>query len=107
MDATKSCSTNGVPDKRLSFADIVSKDSSSLNNVNTGSLSRYGDVICIKIDEQAYQCRVSICQNSLIGRLTQLKGEKPWKYDDLRIKLQRQTKRFNECYYYSTTCKTQ
>ena len=84
-------SSSSLPaDSRVSYAKILGGEPTpKVNpNENSGSLSRHGDVICIKIDEDAYQRRVSFCQNSLISRLSLIKGDKPWKYEDLRKKLQ-------------------
>ena len=50
----------------------------------------------MKIDESVYQ---KICfdeRNSLIGRVTLLRGESSWKYDDLKNRLQDIWKTFGQ-----------
>ena len=72
-----------TPPKRLSYTNVVSKEATQDSLVSSGQLSRHGDVICIKIDEAAYQRRINLCHNSLIGRITVLKGDKPWTFDGI------------------------
>ena len=54
-------------------------NSSAESQLNSGSLYKYGDIICIKIDEVDYQKKVIF---------TLLRGDNPWKFDDLYNRLQ-------------------
>ena len=55
---------------------------------NNSSLSKKGDIMCVKIDESIYQQRVAMCKDSMIGRLILSKGDQPWKIVDLKKRLQ-------------------
>ena len=46
-----------------------------------------GAFIFIKINEQDYQRRILLCQNSLIGRPVLVYGENPWKFSYLKARL--------------------
>lgn len=47
-----------------------------------------GDYYSIIITESLYQEQIKTCEASLIGRLVLAKGDKPWRFDDLKLKLQ-------------------
>ena len=42
----------------------------------------------MRIDEDIYKLRIALYQASLIGRVTQNKGDSPWKLVDLKVRLQ-------------------
>ncbi|KAF3445855.1 hypothetical protein FNV43_RR11032 [Rhamnella rubrinervis] len=55
---------------------------------NSNMPTRKGNFISVRVNEVAYKERINLCQFSLIARVVLSKGEKPWKYDDLYLKLQ-------------------
>ena len=72
---------------RPSYANVAARSPQS-DVENSGSCHRLGDVICVKIDESIYQKRVQLCRESIIGRLTLIKGDKPWRFEELEKRLQ-------------------
>ena len=70
-----------------SYTTIVSSKPKTLpDNYSSGMIYHHDDVVCMRIDEAAYLKRGELCKNSLIGRVTLLKGESPWKYVDMKKK---------------------
>ncbi|KAF3433647.1 hypothetical protein FNV43_RR24750 [Rhamnella rubrinervis] len=49
---------------------------------------RKDNLVSVRVNDAAYQERVALCQFSLIAHIVLLKGEKPWKLDDMYTKLQ-------------------
>ena len=73
-----------------SFAEIVKNNQETTlpGSQDKSLLSKKGEMICIKIDEDLYQQRLALCKPSMIGRIIQSRGETPWKINDLRMKLE-------------------
>lgn len=46
-----------------------------------------GDIYSVTIDEALYQKGLSLCEDSLIGRLVLSKGDKSWRIEDLKTRL--------------------
>ena len=69
-----------------SYASLLSRETID-TSINTGSLYHHGAVVCVKIDESVYKKHVQLCQESLIGRVILIKGEKLWKFEDLYKRL--------------------
>ncbi|KAF3454128.1 hypothetical protein FNV43_RR04575 [Rhamnella rubrinervis] len=99
--------------KQPSFADVVNGTSSETNNkkdskqfsfaavLNGSLLSRdqsdstsqtvitcKGNIIFVRVNDNAYQERIALCQFSLIAQIILSKGDKLWKFEELRLKLQ-------------------
>ncbi|KAF3449842.1 hypothetical protein FNV43_RR05921 [Rhamnella rubrinervis] len=47
-----------------------------------------GNFVSIRVNDNAYKERISLCQFSLIARVVLTKGDKSWKHDELYLKLQ-------------------
>ena len=67
------------PLKKPSFAEVVSKSTSSVLSVSFAQPIKEGVYVSIQINEKIYSERVSMCQRALIGRTILSKGEKLWK----------------------------
>ena len=55
---------------------------------NGRDISPEKDVICINIDQEIYYQHLTLCKTPFIGRLLQLKGDKPWKFMNLKALIQ-------------------
>ncbi|KAK2638106.1 hypothetical protein Ddye_025901 [Dipteronia dyeriana] len=55
----------------------------------TSTPLKSGGFVSIQIDPVAYQSRLELCKNSLIGRVALSSGERHWKLVDLKTKLAR------------------
>ena len=49
--------------------------------------SKKGGYVSIRVDPIAYQARLELCRNALIGRVVISSGERPWKLVDLKARL--------------------
>ena len=49
--------------------------------------SKKGGYVSVRVDPIAYQARLELCKNALIGRVVLSSGERPWKLVDLKVRL--------------------
>ncbi|KAK0578192.1 hypothetical protein LWI29_006536 [Acer saccharum] len=49
--------------------------------------SKKGGYVYVRVDPIAYQARLELCRNALIGRVVLSSGERPWKLVDLKVRL--------------------
>ena len=49
--------------------------------------SKKGGYVSVRVDPIAYQARLELCRNALIGRVVLSSGERPWKLMDLKARL--------------------
>ena len=57
-------------------------------NMAPKKLVKKGSIISIRINGEAYQKMIQLCQYALNGRLVLIKGDKPWKFSGLKDILQ-------------------
>ncbi|KAF3455104.1 hypothetical protein FNV43_RR05552 [Rhamnella rubrinervis] len=60
----------------------------TIPTTNQNAPTRKGNFVLIKVNDNAYKERISLCQFSLIARVVLTKGDKSWKHDELYLKLQ-------------------
>ena len=71
-----------------SYADLLRSSKASIEPLlkpQVPSIKR--DFVSVRVDPVAYQSRIKVCKNALIGHVVLSSGERPWKLVDLKVKL--------------------